>query len=142
MRTVLLDNEAVMALADASHRKHRLVVAHLAGVTARRRKGTPARVMVATAVRVEAGWDRSEPGAAAINRYPVADVPLDSGNANVAAGIVNRTGVSVADRPVRREPRRSHCACAYGRYPRWIESRHTSAAQSDTLPQALCSLGA
>ena len=97
MRTVLLDNEAVTALADASHRKHRLVVAHLAGVTARRRKGTAARVMVATAVRVEAGWDRSEPGAAAINRYPVADVPLDSGNANVAAGIVNRTGVSVAD---------------------------------------------
>ena len=97
MRTVLLDNEAVTALADASHRKHRLVVAHLAGVTVRRRKGTAARVMVATAVRVEAGWDRSEPGAAAINRYPVADVPLDSGNANVAAGIVNRTGVSVAD---------------------------------------------
>ena len=97
MRTVLLDNEAVTALADASHRKHRLVVAHLAGVTARRRKGTAARVMVATAVRVEAGWDRSEPGAAAINRYPVADVPLDSRNANVAAGIVNHTGVNVAD---------------------------------------------
>lgn len=86
-----------MALADATHHKHRVVVAHLAGVTGRRRKGTAARVMVATAVRVEAGWDRSEPGAAAINRYPVADVPLDAGNANVAAGIVNRTGVSVAD---------------------------------------------
>lgn len=97
MRTVLLDNEAIVALADANHHKHRLVVAHLAGVTARRRKGTSARVMVANAVRVEAGWDRSEPGAAAINRYPVADAPLDAGTANVAAGIVNRTGVSVAD---------------------------------------------
>lgn len=86
-----------MALADATHHKHRVVVAHLAGVTARRRKGTAARVMVATAVRVEAGWDRSEPGAAAINRYPVADAPLDAETANVAASIVNRTGVSVAD---------------------------------------------
>jgi predicted nucleic acid-binding protein len=97
VRTVLLDNEAVMALADARHYKHRAVVAHLAGVTARRRKGTAARVMVATAVRVEAGWDRSKPGAAAVNRYPVADVPLDAGTANMAASIVKRTGVSVAD---------------------------------------------
>lgn len=86
-----------MALADATHSKHRLVVAHLAGVAVRRRKGTAARVMVATAVRVEAGWDRSEPGAAAINRYRVADTPLDAVTANVAASIVNRTGVSVAD---------------------------------------------
>lgn len=97
MRTVLLDNEAVTALADPTHHKHRVVVAHLAGVAVRRRKGTPARVMVATAVRVEAGWDRSEPGAAAINRYRVADATLDGATANVAATIVNRTGVSVAD---------------------------------------------
>ena len=97
MRTVRLDNEAITALADAAHHKHRLVVAHLAGVAVRRRKGTAARVMVATAVRVDAGWDRSEPGAAAINRYPVAYVFLDAGTADVAAGIVNRTGVSVAD---------------------------------------------
>ena len=48
-------------------------------------------------MRVESGWDRSEPGAAAINRYRVADLPLDSVSANVAASIVNRTGVSVAD---------------------------------------------
>jgi len=97
MRTVVLDNEAVTALADATHQKHRMVVAHLAGVAVRRRKGTPSRVMVATAVRVEAGWDRSEPGAAAINRYRVADAPLDAASANVAAAIANRTGVSVAD---------------------------------------------
>lgn len=97
MRTVLLDNEAVTALADPTHPKHRVVVAHLAGVALRRRKGTAARVMVATAVRVEAGWDRTEPGAAAINRYRLADAPLDAARANVAASIVNRTGVSVAD---------------------------------------------
>lgn len=97
MRTVLLDNEAVRALADATHPKHRVVVAHLAGVVVRRRKATPARVMVATAVRVEAGWDRSVPDAAAINRYRVVDAALDGPTANHAAGIVNRTGVSVAD---------------------------------------------
>jgi hypothetical protein len=96
LRTVLLDNEAVTALADPTHRKHRAVLAHLAGVVARRRKGAAARVVVATAVRVEAGWDRSAPGSAAINRYRVADVPLDGTAANLAAAIVNRTGVSVA----------------------------------------------
>ena len=97
MRTVLLDNEAVKAFADANHPKHRTVVAHLQGVTSRRRKGTPSRAMVATAVRVEAGWDRSEPGSAAINRYRVQDAPLDASSANVAAALVNRAGVSVAD---------------------------------------------
>ena len=97
MRTVLLDNEAVTALADPTHHKHRVVLAHLSGVVARRQKGAAARVVVATAVRVEAGWDRSAPGAAAINRYRVGDAPLDGTTANLAAGIVNRTGVSVAD---------------------------------------------
>lgn len=52
---------------------------------------------MATAVRVEAGWDRSEPGAAAINRYRVVDAALDGPTANGAAGIVNRTGVCIAD---------------------------------------------
>lgn len=97
MRTVVLDNEAVTALADTTHRKHRIVVAHMAGAVARRRKGVATRVMVATAVRVEAGWDRSEAGAAAINRFRVADASLDGAAANLAATIVNRTGVSVAD---------------------------------------------
>lgn len=99
MRTVLLDNEAVTVLADPAHRKHRGVVAHLAGVVTRRRKGAPSRVVVATAVRVEAGWNQIDPAAAAagINRYRVTDAPLDGSTANVAAGIVSRTGVSVAD---------------------------------------------
>lgn len=97
MRTVLLDNEAVTALADPTHRKHRVVLAHLAGVAARRRKGTPSRTVVATAVRVEAGWVRSESNAAGINRYRLTDAPLDGPTTDVAAGIVHRTGVSVAD---------------------------------------------
>ena len=54
-------------------------------------------MVVPCAVRVDAGWDRSQPGAAAINRFPVSDVPLDAAHANVAAAIVTRDRVSVAD---------------------------------------------
>lgn len=97
MRTVLLDNEAVTALADPTHRKHRVVLAHLTGVVARRRKGAATRTVVPTAVRVEAGWDRSSPTASAINRFRVADAVLDASATDLAAEIVNRTGVSVAD---------------------------------------------
>lgn len=97
MRTILLDNEAVTALADPTHRKHRVVLAHLTAVVARRRKGAATRTAVPTAVRVEAGWDRSSPTASAINRFRVADAVLDASAADLAAEIVNRTGVSVAD---------------------------------------------
>lgn len=97
MRTVVLDNEAVQALTQPGHRKHRIVIAHLAGVVVRRRRGAPVTAVVPTAVRVEAGWDRSNPAAAAVNRFRIGDVALDAGSANVAAGIVVRTGLSVAD---------------------------------------------
>lgn len=97
MRTLLLDNEAVQALVNPHHAKHRAVVAHLAGVVVRRRKGGTTRAVVPTTVRVEAGWDRSTPGVAAINRFRVADAALDSKTADVGAEIVTRTGASVAD---------------------------------------------
>jgi hypothetical protein len=97
MRTVLLDSEAVGALSDPGHRKHRPMLAHLAGVVTRRRRGVATDVLVPTAVRVEAGWDRTAPAAAVINRLRIADVILDGPSANVAAHIVADTGVSVAD---------------------------------------------
>jgi hypothetical protein len=97
VKLVLLDNEAVTALLDPAHPKHRRVVAHLQAVVGRRRKAVAERVLVATAVRVEAGWDRTQPGAAAINRLRIDDAALDSAMANVAAGIVQQTSVSVAD---------------------------------------------
>ena len=83
----MLDNEAVQALTDSTHLKHRTVVAHLAGVVARRRRGTIVDAVVPTTVRVEAGWDRSTPGAAAINRFRVRDHALDAPAANLAASI-------------------------------------------------------
>jgi hypothetical protein len=52
---------------------------------------------VPTAVRVEAGWDRTSPAWAFPNRLRIADSPLGTVSANAAAGIRDRTGVSVAD---------------------------------------------
>lgn len=97
MRALVLDNEAVQALRDERHPKHRQVLAHLAGVVGRRRRGREVAVVVPTSVRVEAGWDRTRPAASAINRLRVADHTLDTGAANVAATITDELTVSVAD---------------------------------------------
>lgn len=97
MSALVLDNEAVGALHDSGHRKHATVLAHLQAVVGRRQRGEVAVVVVPTGVRVEAGWDRSAPTAAAINRFRVSDAPLDTPRADLAAKIVLREGVSVAD---------------------------------------------
>jgi hypothetical protein len=94
---VVLDNEAVQALVDTEHVKHRQVLSHIQVVTDRKRRAEPIRVVVPTAIRVEAGWDRTAPGWAFPNHLRIADVSLDSGQANVAATIRNRAGASVAD---------------------------------------------
>lgn len=97
MRTVVFDNEAVQALMDPSHGKHRTVIAHLAGAASRRRRGTVVNVVVPTTVRVEAGWDRSTPEAAAINRFRVHDRVLDAQAANLASSIQRGCGLGPAD---------------------------------------------
>ena len=51
-----------------------------------------------TAVRVEAGWDRTSPAWVFRNRLRIADVPLAAARASTAAAIRHRTGVSVADK--------------------------------------------
>jgi hypothetical protein len=97
-RTVVLDNEAVQALANAAHRKHRRVLAVVEAVAARNlRRAGSARLVVPTAVRVEAGWDKRTPRAAAINHLRVGDIPLDTPAADRAAGARAELGVSVAD---------------------------------------------
>ncbi len=98
MSTIVLHNEAVQALADPLHPKHRRVVAHLQGIVDRRRRGRDVAALVPTSVRVEAGWDRSRPGAAAVNRFRVRDHVLDGPSADLAASIVAAGLVaSVAD---------------------------------------------
>lgn len=93
----MLDNEAVGALRDTTHRKHLVVVAHLQAVVGRRQRGATTDIVVPTAVRAESGWDRSSPSAAAINGFRVRDVPLDPTRTDLAAAIVVREQVSVAD---------------------------------------------
>ncbi len=55
------------------------------------------RLVVPTAVRVEAGWDRHRPHAATVNRLRIHDVPLDTEAADQAARICAALTVSVAD---------------------------------------------
>ena len=54
-------------------------------------------MVIPTAVRVEAGWDRTSPAWVFPNRLRIADSPLDTASASTAASIRNETGVSVAD---------------------------------------------
>jgi predicted nucleic acid-binding protein len=96
-RLVVLDNEAVQALQDPAHPKHRQVVSHAQVVASRKRRAVAIDVTVPTAVRVEAGWDRTSPAWAFPNRLRIADIPLASASASTAAAIRSRTGVSVAD---------------------------------------------
>ena len=96
-QVVLLDNEAVQALADPGHANHRRVLSHVQVVAHRKRRSVPIRVEVPTSVRVEAGWDRTAPAWAFLNRLRIADAALDTTHADAAAAIRSRAGVSVAD---------------------------------------------
>lgn len=96
-QVVVLDNEAIQALQSPAHSKHRQVTAHIQVVAQRKRRAAVVDIVTPTAVRVEAGWDRTDPAWAFINRLRIADVPLDQAHADIAAAIANRTGVSVAD---------------------------------------------
>ena len=94
---VVLDCEAVQALRDPGHPKHHQVVSQVQVVANRKRRAVAIQMVVPTAVRVEAGWDRTSPAWVFPNRLRIADNPLDTASANTAAGIRDRTGVFVAD---------------------------------------------
>ena len=94
---VVLDNEAVQALSDPAHKKHVHVISHVRVVADHKRRGLPVTVAVPTAVRVEAGWDRTLPAWAFLNRLLIGDIMLDGSSANIAASIRQDARVSVAD---------------------------------------------
>ena len=96
-RLVVLDNEAVQALASPHHPKHRRVLGYVELVERRKRHAAAISILAPTAVRVEAGWDRSSPQWAFINRLRIVDVLLDAACANKAAAIREQAQVSVAD---------------------------------------------
>lgn len=97
IRLVLLDNEAIQALASPHHAKHQKVLAHMEAVERRKRRAGAISLMVPVSVRVEAGWDRTSARWAFLNRLRITDVPLDAAQANAAAGIREQAKVSVAD---------------------------------------------
>lgn len=94
---IVLDNEAVQALADPAHVKHRRVLSHVQVAAGRRRRAAQISIAVPTAIRVEAGWDRTSPSWAFLNHLRIADVPLDAEQANSAARIRAAEKISVAD---------------------------------------------
>lgn len=97
-RTVLLDNEAVQALADPDHDKHRRVLAIVQAVASRNlRRAGSVSVVVPTTVQVEAGWDRTAPQSATLNRLRVNRPSLDGPTADEAAAVVSAIGVTAAD---------------------------------------------
>jgi predicted nucleic acid-binding protein len=96
-RLVLVDNEAVQALARPDHPKHRKVISLIQVVASRKRRAVRVSLAVPTAVRAEAGWDRTSPACAFANRLRIADIPLDASHANVAAALGSAAGGSVAD---------------------------------------------
>lgn len=96
-RLLVLDNEAVQALRDPHHRRHRHALALVEVTVGRGRRQSGPAPVVPTAVRVEAGWDRCAPRAAAINRFQIVDTPLDGGVADRAAAVLGALRVSVAD---------------------------------------------
>jgi hypothetical protein len=99
---MILDNEAVHALLDPTHRKHHTVLAHLEVRNQRQRgRRENIRVLVPVAVRVEAGWDRTAATAADINRISAAvDVELRRGGADRAVQLRQTAEVSVVDATV------------------------------------------
>ena len=98
VRTAVLDNEAVQALTDVRHRKHRRALAALEVVASGNlRKAGSVRLVVPAAVRVEAGWDRRRPEAAVINRFRADEEVLGGEVADRAASLRNALNLSVAD---------------------------------------------
>jgi len=96
-RVVVLDCEAVHALASSTHPHHRRVVAHMQVVADRKRKARRILAVVPTAVRVEANLDRAAPRARFFNSLRIGDLPLDGPTANIAAELHRRHTVSVPD---------------------------------------------
>jgi predicted nucleic acid-binding protein len=96
-RLVVLDNEAVQALANPRHPKHQRVLGHIETVERRKRQATAISLVIPAAVRVEANWDRTGAQWAFLNRLRIMDVPLDVAHTNAAAAIHQQAQVSVAD---------------------------------------------
>ena len=99
--TLVLDNEAVQALEDPNHRKHARATDLIAANAVRGRRSAPTalRIVVPVAVRIEAGWDRTDATANSINRITQAvDLPCAGVESNLAARLrAALPGLSLVD---------------------------------------------
>ena len=96
-RVVVLDGEAVQAVASTAHPHHRQAIAIVQVVADRKRRSRSIRAVVPSAVRVEADLDRRTGSAAFFNALRIEDRPLDGPRADVAADLHATHGVSVPD---------------------------------------------
>ncbi len=86
---------------SATHPKHRRALSIVEASNQRARNGRTTSVVVPVCVRIEAGWDRTGPSAALINRISRArDVVVDGRAANMAAPLRVDHDVSVVDATV------------------------------------------
>jgi hypothetical protein len=94
----VLDNEAVHALMDAKHKKHRDALALIEAVDlARTKRKQNVRVVVPPAVRIEAGCDRSAQGSSLFNRLAPADHDVTPKRTDRSVQLAAQARVSVVD---------------------------------------------
>lgn len=79
---LVLDNEALQALGDRRHAKHRVMLEKIAAVAYESRRGASVRVVTPTVVRVEALISRRASETATLGRFKVQDITLDSTRAD------------------------------------------------------------
>lgn len=99
-RRLVLDNEAVQAVADRSHPKHSFAVTIVDEVRRRQARTSPNEyvpVIVPATVKVEAGWDARTPRSAILNRLATQIPLLTHPQANDAAALVRSLGITPAD---------------------------------------------
>jgi predicted nucleic acid-binding protein len=95
---IVLDNEAIQALSNQSHPKHRRLLALIERYRQHLEQGSRASLIVPTTVRVEAMINRQEPKASFVNRIVNQDHLLNSKYADRAVELRNDFSfLSVAD---------------------------------------------
>lgn len=128
--TLVLDNEAVQALLDAAHPKHRRVLSLVEEVNRRNQRRRQTLVVVPVAVRVEAGWDRTGRAGVEANRISQArDAVLDGAGADRAAHLRRAAAVSVVDATVGQVAE----ACAS---PAWLVPASECCASERATPRS------
>lgn len=98
--TVVLDNEALQALADPRHRKHQVMLEKIAAVKYESGRGASVRVVTPTAVRVEAHVSRRSAGTATLGRFRVQDISLDSTRADRCVALAVAAAATAVDATV------------------------------------------